>query len=475
MNTAHKLTCLALGTLSLCTANAGGLNSVLDGMFSNVTAPNVVSNQFRGAISGGGVYVRAPLSNIQVLALDPPRLSSGCGGIDLYLGAFSFITADKLTQFIRNTAQNAAPLAFKMALDANFPQLGGVLDKFQTMSQTMNDSQRNSCQLAHGIADGSKDFDGTMKSLNQAVTDGVAAVSGWTDDFTKAFTDDQASPSTNLARARQTKNTDGTQVISKLGNVTWNALNVRKSSGYVYAITDDPVMAQQVLLSLLGTVVSREGASDAAAPINKSFAPMRLRLKDLFSPVTGTSGKKEVPIWSCQGDVADCLSPVASTFETSGIEGYVRNKMFGSETATDALPGSIVYNMVNCTTANCGMTTVQLTFLNAIGKVPAVGLMMRAQNAPGLIGHIAPDLIDSMVDQISILYGRSILDVAVTSYSGTDLPQPEGYSVTLKNLMDDLAEVERAGKVNLSRMNTMTQFIDSAIRANGSILRYRAR
>lgn len=469
----QKLTVAAMAALTITTTNAGGLSSVLDGMFVNVTAPDVVSNQFRGAISGGGIYVRSPVSNIQVMALDPPRLSIGCGGIDLYLGSFSFITAEKLTQFIRNTAQNAAPLAFKMALDASFPQLGGVLDKFQTMAQMMNDSQRNSCQLAHGIMDGAKNSEEVFNNLSKAVGDGISTVKGWASDFTDAFTSDQSEPSKNIEKARKTTNTDGTSVVPQLGNITWNALNVRKYAGFVYAITDDPIMAQQVIMSLIGTTVRREGDTAQSEPKNVPFPPHLLRLRDLFRPPTGSNGVKSIPIWSCQGSNSECLNPTASSFVTSGIEGFVRSKMFGSDSATTALPGSIVYKMVNCTSGACGMNSTQLTFLNSIGKIPAVGLMTRAQGSPSIISMISEDLIDAMVDEISMLYGRSVLDVAITSYAKTDIPKPEDYDSTIQNMMDDLAEAQRSSKVNLTRLNTMATYIDTAIRANGAILRYR--
>ena len=473
MKNLHKLTVTAVAAMAMSSASAAGLSGVLDGMFTNVTAPDVVSNQFRGTISGGGVYVRAPISNLQVMSLDPPRLSIGCGGIDLYLGSFSFITAEKLTQFIRNTAQNAAPLAFKMALDASFPQLGGVLDKFQHMAQMMNDSQRNSCQLAHGIMDGAKNAEDVFNNLSKTVSDGLSTVKGWASDFTEAFTSDQDAPSKNIEKARKTKNADGTSVAPQLGNLTWNALNTRKYAGFVFSITDDTIMSQQVIMSLIGTTVRREGDTPEAEPKNSPFPPQRLRLKDLFRPATGTAGIKEIPIWSCQGDNNECLSPTASTFATTGIEGFVRAKMFGAENASTPLPGSIVYKMTNCTAGACGMSSGQLQFLNSIGKIPAVGLMTRAQGVPGIINMISVDLVDAMVDEISVAYGRSVVDIAVTSYAKTDSPKPEGFDDTINNMLADLSDAEKASKVNLTRLNTMATYIDTAIRANGAVLRYR--
>jgi len=472
MKTWKKLTIVVATTATVANASAAGIKDVLDGMFVNVTAPDVVSNQFRGAIAGGGIYVRSPISSIQVMAIDPPRLSMGCGGIDLYMGSFSFITAEKLTQFLRNVAQNAAPLAFKMAIESAFPQLGGVLDKFQHMAQMMNDSQRNSCQMARGLVDAAMNPEEGWKTLTQSISQGVSAVEGWAEDFTGALKKVMEKPSEDTRKARGKRNPDGTQVIAKTGNITWNALNARKNAGFTFGITDDPVMARQLLMSMMGTQIAKEGATDEAEPSVKHFG-RRARLKELFRPTLDPNGVAGVPIWSCGADVEDCETPEPKAFQTSGVAGYVRSKMFGNETASVPQPGSIVHNMMNCTSSNCGMTSSQLQFLNAIGKVPTVGLLMRAQAAPGVSDMISGDLMDAMVDEISVVYARAVIDVAVTTYSNTELPKPNDYDVIIRDMMEDLKEVERDTKKSLTRLNQVTSYIDAAIKANGSILRYR--
>lgn len=460
---------------AFCVANAGatGMNTVLDGMFSNVSAPDVVSTQLRGTISGGGAYVRSPITGIQVFSLDPPRLSAGCGGIDLYLGSFSYITAEKLTQFIRNVAQNAAPLAFKMALDSMFPQLGGVLDKFQHIAQMMNDSQRNSCQLAKGLIDGSKNADELYNNMGKAISGGVATVKGWMTDFTETITSGQDNPSKNLARARSETTSDGRKSIPNLGNITWNALQSRKLSQTTYKITDDPMMGQQIILSLLGTQVNKEGASEAAEPTSTSYPPQRLRLKDLFRPATGLTGLKEVPIWSCASQTAECLTPTAATFTTGGVEGYVRKFMYGSETASSPLNGSIVYKLVNCTSGNCALSTTQLGFLNSLGKIQAVSMLIRSQNVPTVIGIISPTLVDMMTDELSVLYGRSLIALAQGVYAGSDLSKPEAFHETMRQMMADVDEVDARTRDNIVKIQQIAAFIDTSVRTNGAALRYR--
>lgn len=474
MKALHKLTIAALAAITVSTAGAGGISGVLDGMFANVTAPNVTSNQFRGSISGGGIYVRAPISNIQLVSLDPPRYSIGCGGIDLYLGSFSFITADKLTQFIRNVAQNAAPLAFKMAIEAVFPQLGGVLTEFQKIAQQMNDMQRNSCQMAKGILSDVKNGVDLGKQLVDTYDQGLAVVQGWAKDTTDAIAKMTTAPSENIRKAAATKGPDGiTPAIPKIGNVTWNALNVRSNTGIVFSITDDPVMSQQVLLSIIGTEINSPGPSDADEPLNKPLISSKLRLRDIFNPKTGPTGAKEVPIWNCGSDKANCWAPTAGVFATTGIDGFVRKYMYGNENAVDAQPDSIVYKMTHCTSGKCGMNSGQLAFLNAIGKIPAIGMMMHAQSTPSVIEKIAPELMAAMVDEISILYAHSVIDIAITTYSNTELTPPADFNATLNSMREDLKTLEESTKQSLSNLNTMATFIDTAMRSYGSKLLYR--
>ena len=472
----YKLVSFGLAiSLAYTTSYAASMRSLLDGMFTNVTAPDVVTSQFRGTIAGGGMYVRAPISNAQIFTIDPPRLSIGCGGIDLYMGSFSFITAAKLTQFIRNIAQNAAPLAFKLALDNYMPSLGRVLETFQTLAQSMNNHQMNSCQLAHGIMDGSKNPTDVFNNLSTMVSQGNDVLTGMAKDFTAAYDSGQLDPTKPAQRVQDSKNPDGSKAFPDDGNITWNALNAKSNQGYTYTLTDDPVMAQQLILSLIGTSIKKPGRNPGADPIYAPIEPT-LRLKQLFEPTTDTDNSLTVPILSCSGDILLCLTPNSTTFKTTGIRGYVLAQMFGDENINDASQAtntSIVGHMMHCTTGNCSLSQSQINFLNAVGKVPVIGLLMRAQGSPQLIGAVAYRLIDELVNEISLVYGESVYQMAISTFSNTSITPPTDYGKHISEMRNDLREVSIRSASNHERLNAETTFIDSVIRANGSAIRYR--
>ena len=60
---------------------------------------------------------RTPIRSVNVVSFDPPRFAAGCGGIDMYMGSFSFINGDQIVATLRAIGQNAKGLLFKMAID----------------------------------------------------------------------------------------------------------------------------------------------------------------------------------------------------------------------------------------------------------------------------------------------------------------------------------------------------------------------
>ena len=61
------------------------------------TSPNYFSGQQRGYYSGGSFNARWPNSTSYPVTVEMPRIKSGCGGIDVFMGGFSFMNTDYST------------------------------------------------------------------------------------------------------------------------------------------------------------------------------------------------------------------------------------------------------------------------------------------------------------------------------------------------------------------------------------------
>ncbi|WP_172844158.1 conjugal transfer protein TraH, partial [Escherichia coli] len=71
------------------------------GFASNTTQPGVWQGQAAGYAYGGSLYARTQVKNVQLISMTLPDINAGCGGIDAYLGSFSFINGEQLQRFVK--------------------------------------------------------------------------------------------------------------------------------------------------------------------------------------------------------------------------------------------------------------------------------------------------------------------------------------------------------------------------------------
>ena len=100
-----------------------------------------------------------------------PSFRSGCGGIDAFAGAFSFIDSDQLIAFGRAVAQNAAGFAFELALETISPVIAETMAKLRALAQWINSQNLNSCETAQALV-------GALWSKNDRASSAICAAIG---------------------------------------------------------------------------------------------------------------------------------------------------------------------------------------------------------------------------------------------------------------------------------------------------------
>jgi len=158
----QRLTQLCCGVvLGLFAATApadmnGDMNHFFDklGFDSNTTTPGVWQGQAAGYASGGSLYARTGVRQVQLVSMTLPDINAGCGGIDAYLGSFSFINGEQLQRFVKQIMSNSAGYFFDLALQTTVPELKDAKDFIQKMASDVNSMNMSSCQAAQGIVGG---------------------------------------------------------------------------------------------------------------------------------------------------------------------------------------------------------------------------------------------------------------------------------------------------------------------------------
>ena len=419
------------------------LESSLDSMFmSNATPPQAYNSQSRGGFVGGGLSVRAPISNINLVAFDPPRLAAGCGGIDMYGGSFTFINSAQLTALFRQIAANAAAALFKMAIDSISPEIGKIMQDFQTLVHSLNTALKNTCaigtMIAHDIGDpiaGKQNLQNDAQATNTAtgaVTDAWNALSK---DFTTPQTD------VNTAAA--------TGAMPGYGNLVWRALaesnagSMLGSPGASFTQTPtvaggtvDPISAasNEIVMSLVGTLITVQPPSAAAQAAGVPAAPTQINgveisqgglaiahTINLWDFMNKRPPGDEIKILRCGGDFAEngCLNPMPTSDTTwEGMTGYVNRIMYGQVDDTAGVQaGSLIANLNTCATSGCTFTAEQTRFIATI-SAPVLKLLKDVQRDQSAMSVIAQMIAPVIAIELLERYGVAAETAARNVYSG---------------------------------------------------------
>lgn len=148
-------------------ASASWMSDWLGAASTTGGAPNYMEGQARGYLSGGSYSARWPVSqNNNLMSVQPPKLSSGCGGIDFYGGSLSFLKPDMLVKKLQNVMQNSAGLAFQLALDTISPKIATYTGMMEDISNKLNSLSMDDCTAAKGLVSG-------VRSASEDIAEGI--------------------------------------------------------------------------------------------------------------------------------------------------------------------------------------------------------------------------------------------------------------------------------------------------------------
>lgn len=354
--------------LSASQANASVYSEMNDwfndiGAYGNITGPQAISGQTGTTFTGGSLYMRTPVRNYQLFAFQPPTIRSGCGGIDLHAGSFSFINTEAFTALLRNIGNAAIGAAFMMAVESVSPELAGILKSLQQFAQAANNMNINSCQAGQALASAALDLGKSMFAKEDTAARSEAA------NRTNMFTDalDAATKFMNDINARKNamiamKNSDsGLKEALESKNVAWYAL--RKLN-----ISEDMTM---LMMSLTGTVIVRATDKAASSKPEVESKPGTITFEQLVGGPD--SPQVKVKIYRClDGDLSQygCLS--VDTYDDYLYSFYYRVKKLladGRVKVVSRAPMSFGDSIDKSLYANSTIPLWKLVSANAAGAV----------------------------------------------------------------------------------------------------------
>lgn len=298
--------CLAAGISASVSANIQQqVNSMFNSMI-NVTAPGAYQTATSGVITGGNIKVRNRISTVNIAHYTPPSAKGGCGGINMYMGSFSFINAEEFIGLLRNIASNAAGVAsafaFEMAIEAMDSMTGGVLSRLSDKMQAMNQALLNSCQIGGGFVSDTVAAYREKRDLQAAFR---GATENVTTDFFSSKRATGESPAQRIAESGVAKQ------CADVGNILWCGM---QKAGFINQFMHGSQENAEFMMSMVGSYLVSYGTDDKGG---KNFVATPIRPLEGVNLEVFVGGTEEpLTLYECD---TDCLNP--STRTVTGIQG----------------------------------------------------------------------------------------------------------------------------------------------------------
>lgn len=392
---------LCLWIFSLCPVKAD-LQQEMDAMFgtmTNVTTPTAHLGQRRGVITGGSVFSRNRIMDVNAVSLIPPSFSAGCGGIDLFGGSFSFINLNQFVDLLRAVAANAGGYAFQLAINAMCPDCGNIMTDLQKKVQQLNQLFSNSCQMAQGLVNDATsilpmEVQSNMRKSQASFTTGVTDVFG-----ALTNTSSQGDPT------QQVKNNVPAQMTQKIqGNLVWRALNHANASNW-YKFGGDELL--EAAMSVTGTVIVKapQEAPDGKGESNPvTVLPSILTMKDILNG-TGETDYQKVKVYDCDTNEADgCLNPAQKDLSLIGLKQRVSAMLIGSDSQSGLLykfaTNTGVLSAEEIAFMDLVPDAVSALIRNLAREDYGMALLFANESAPVIALEMAQLMVQGMVDSV---------------------------------------------------------------------------
>lgn len=229
----------------------------------NVTAAGIYESAHLNIATAGGFVYRAPRADFTPFQFTPPKLSAGCGGIDLFMGAFSIPSKEEFLNYLRAIGSSLPGLAFQLALQTLSPDLSEQVTSFRDLIREYSSKFQDSCAAAQTLLDmtGAQGYMQKLKysASNHLRDSGVASDAFEADAMTRT---DGAS----VFKHTPTRTDSGGNAIETGEiNLTWSLL------GGGTLTHKYPRELKELMMTLVGTSIYTQSGDDSSAVVRSRF------------------------------------------------------------------------------------------------------------------------------------------------------------------------------------------------------------
>jgi conjugative transfer pilus assembly protein TraH len=300
----------------------------------SITGPSAYTSQTMRAYSAGTLTLRTPQQSLQLFGFQPPSLSAGCGGIDIFAGGFSYVNSAQLVAFMKAVASNAEGYAFNAALGYLCPTCQKWLNDLQHMAQAINSTNISSCQAASALVNTAFS---SLEAGAHSLCSELGTSSGAFSDMVQGWAQCQSNSVSQLAGSATAQSVNPTSL-----NLAWQAIQKNP------LLASDPTFAQ-TMMTITGTLITNCSGDGAGGCTLSSSPPMGDQKTLIAAMLDGGT----ISILQCD-EPLKCLSPTPGQSVTiAAASGYKQRVQ------------TLLDDMVQRILSRQPLTTAEVSLVNA--------------------------------------------------------------------------------------------------------------
>ncbi len=417
--TVFVIVSMTLYPLSLRPIAAGWVDEWFDQ--KTATSPGYYEGEKRGYYSAGNFSGHVKLNTDPVVTVMPPKLKSGCGGIDAFWGGFGFLNFDYLVQKGQRILQSAPYASFDIALNTLCTPCAQTIKSVEAIANQLNSIQLDDCKAAKAIA---------TYPLGLFTDDESKQ-----DRLSKARSDFSQSTGLDNLYANIKRHSDS---IGK----TWSESSTKFQTSTDSPVSKCPDIVKNLLVqegSLLQKVGSNVGLSGDLISMARGL------IGDVYT--NDTNGITLVPYPHCPQNNPDKAIDITSTGELSvrNMSGNVPSSACQpySGTTMKQMVGTWIQEIITAMKNKTVLSTEDENFLN---NTPlSLGMVLKAAVMMGVESEAAaslPDLVAKSYTYLMLSDMFSHIEYAITKAEQQVAAQKTGAS-TPEECMIELTDTSR--------------------------------
>lgn len=270
------------------------LTDAFNSMNFNVNVNDAYASQQAGYYSGGSLYARAPVRNQQIAYINLPKISAGCGGIDIFTGGISVMTKEEAVKLAKEVMSNGTGFAFNLALETASPLISNNMKDWVRKIQQMTNQSINSCEMATSLIGAVAP---KTQESQRAVCQSIAGGSGAVNDYVSSRMEcKNSSRMSEIFEGAKKDPAYNKQLIGSM-NFAWKAI---RDNG----LFNQNQELSELMMSLSGTIIYQDETKFGAA--KKIILPSLASSSDF---ITSLMFGGEINSYYCkESETTECLN-----------------------------------------------------------------------------------------------------------------------------------------------------------------------